>query len=428
MTQGSETTVIDNVQTTVADQVRLFTERWWSCESGFPELGPTYSLQEQISREKDMGSRLEALYSELKKPAPPPAELELTQERLIRLFIEIAKSALGLEERHFDYLLENGLRRVTSDFTQMARQFDPYLNELDIYQAYRNSSSMHLMQLLFSLPVEITPSVFAFSMLYPYTDNFLDDPAIPPEDKQGFNRRFRMRILGENPAPANQHEALIGDLIGMIEDQYERSRYPHIFDSLLAIQDAQVKSVKLLRRQASPYEVDILSTCFEKGGTAALADGYLVAGDLTQQQKEFVFFYGVYTQLVDDLEDVHADRDAGINTLFSQTAGHWPLDGVTNRLFHFGRQALAALDGFPDSDIEPLKEMMGICFTPMLIDSASSAGKYYSRSYLRKLQTHFPFRFSFLKKQRKRFARKGDSLKLMLEALMMYTLVGRQHS
>ena len=32
---------------------------------------------------------------------------------------------------------------------------------------------------LLGLPVEVTPAVFAYSMLYPYTDNYLDDPAIP---------------------------------------------------------------------------------------------------------------------------------------------------------------------------------------------------------------------------------------------------------
>jgi hypothetical protein len=403
-----------------------FKNRWWACDSKLPDLGPAYTIRQQLEKEKEMEEHLGALYHELRKPPPPPDEVETVQEHMIELFINIAKASLGLDDHHFDYLLGKGLREVTAEFTRMARRFDPLIKDEDIYQAYRNSSSMHLMQLLLSLPVEVTPSVFGFSMLYPYTDNYLDDPSVPPQEKKGFNTRFRLRIQGEKPEPANPHEEIVWRLIDTIEEQYDRFQYPHIFESLLAIQDAQIKSMELLQKQNSPYEIDVMGTSFEKGGAAALADGFLVAGCLTPEQQEFVFFYGVYTQLVDDLEDLHDDRRRGINTIFSQTASRWPLDGVTNKMFHFGRQALQALGTFEGADVEPLREMMGICFTPMLIDSASTAGRFYTRPYLRKLQTHFPFRFSFLKKQRKRFSKQGDSLKLMLEALMMYTLVHRQ--
>jgi hypothetical protein len=409
----------------VAGFVEQFKARWYACASSLPDLGEPYTIRQQLDKEKEMESYLDALFDELRKAPPAPDEVEAVQQRLIDLFFNIAKVSLGLQQQHFDYLLKQGFRQVTAEFTRMARRFDPLISEQDIYQAYRNASSMHLMQLLLSLPIEVTPSVFGFSMLYPYTDNYLDNPDISAGQKEGFNERFRQRIAGEEAAAANHHEEIAWQLIGKIEEQYDRQQYPHIFESLLAIQDAQIKSIDLLHSPGSPYELDVMGTCFEKGGAAALADGFLVAGHLTPEQQEFVFFYGVYTQLVDDLEDLFEDRKRGINTIFSLTADRWPLDGMTNRMFHFGRQALDALDSFKGPSVEPLKEMMGICFTPMLIDSASTAGRFYTRPYLRHLQRHFPFRFGFLKKQRKRFARQSDSLKLMLEALMMYALVQR---
>ena len=410
----------------VAGFVDHFKNHWYACPSSLPDLGRAYTIRQQLDKEKEMNGYLDALFIEMRKSPPPPDEVEAVQNRLIALFTNIAKVSLGLEDHHFEYLLAQGFREVTAEFTRMARRFDPLIDDQDIYQAYRNSSSMHLMQLLLGLPIEVTPSVFGFSMLYPYTDNYLDNPTIPADQKEGFNTRFRQRISGESPSPANRQEEIVWELIGKIEEQYERHENPHIFESLLAIQDAQIKSVELLRRQVSPYEVDVMGTCFEKGGAAALTDGYLVAGQLTREQQEFVFFYGIYTQLVDDLEDLFDDRRRGITTIFSQTASRWPLDGITNRMFHFGQQALDALDSFKGDSVDPIKEMMGICFTPMLIDSASTASKFYTHPYLRKLQAHFPFRFGFLKKQRKRFSKQSDSLKLMLEALMMYALVQRQ--
>jgi hypothetical protein len=422
----SQSTVATPVSEIVSNFVGQFKNLWYSCDSSLPDLGPSYSIRQQLQREREMNRYLDALFAELRRPYPAPGEVENRQNQLLILFFNIAKTSLGLKDYHFDYLLNLGLREVTTEFTHMARRFDPHIDQLDIYQAYRNSSSMHLMQLLLSLPVEVTPSVFGFSMLYPYTDNYLDDPGIAPYQKVGFNTRLRQRIAGETPDPANRHEELVWQLISKIEEQYDRYQYPHIFESLLAIQDAQIKSIDLLQGQGSPYEVDVLGISFEKGGAAALADGLLVAGHLTPEQQEFVFYYGVYTQLVDDLEDLYEDRRCGINTIFSQTAGRWPLDNLTNRMIHFGRQALQALEHFQVNDVNPLKEMMGICFTPLLIDSAALAGRFYTRPYLNQLQTHFPLRFTYMKKQRNRFSERGDSLKLMLEALMMYTLISRQ--
>jgi hypothetical protein len=42
---------------------------------------------------------------------------------------------------------------------------------------------MNSLQIFWGLPLEMTPSVYAYSMLYPYTDNFLDNPEVNSEEK-----------------------------------------------------------------------------------------------------------------------------------------------------------------------------------------------------------------------------------------------------
>lgn len=402
----------------VGDLVYQFCQLWWQCPTGPAPLGPVYSIRTQVINEKHLQRLLNGLYTEMASPPQTASERLEAQERLIALGSYFAKAVLGLEGHHIQALRSYGFFDVTNEFAEMARRFDRHVSVEDIAQASRNVWSMNLVQLLLDRPVEITPAVFAYSMLYPYTDNYLDDPAISPQEKAGFNERFRRLIAGEQLTLTNPLEGKICALIGKIEDQFPRSDYPQVYASLLAIHQAQTKSVSLLRREASPYEVDVLGLCFEKGGASVLADGYLVAGDLTPAQSEFMFYYGTFTQLVDDLQDVEHDLAGGILTVFSQTARRWPLDAITNRTIHFGFKVLEAMRRFNSPHLEPLKEMIRTSLVPLLIDTASANGRYYTRPYLRQLQNHFPFRFTYLHRQRKQLYRRRASLLDLMEAFL----------
>ena len=212
-------------------------------------------------------------------------------------------------------------------------------------------------------------------------------------------------------------EQVIFKLVEMIEKQYPRSAYPQVFESLLDIHRAQGRSLKLMRRSAAPGEVDVLGLSFEKGGTSVLADGYLVSGSLDEAQREYTFGHGIFAQLLDDMEDIEQDNQAGRLTLYSQPAGHWPLDALANRTIHFGRNVLMQLDIFEVE--EPLRELIRRGADLLLIDTIGRTDRYYTGSYLRELEAHSPFRFSFLNKQRKDFFRRHGSLVKLMETVML---------
>ncbi len=218
--------------------------------------------------------------------------------------------------------------------------------------------------------------------------------------------------------PANSVEGKIYDLVGLIEGQFDRQHHPEVYASLMAIYRAQVKSLRLQHPEASPYELDVPGLVFEKGGTAVLADGYLVAGSLTPFQRLFTFYYGAFTQFMDDLEDVERDRRDGILTVFSQTARRWPMDALTSRLIAFGNGLLDVMSHFEVSRLESLAEIMRKCITPLLIDSAGRVGHSYSRPYLAELERHSPYRFSRMKKVRRRVER-SFSVEEVVELIIM---------
>jgi len=400
----------------IDDLTNQFRTLWYECDTTLPNLGPAYTPREQQAMENDLKRLLDRLLSELKHTAQTDPERKLMQQRISSTIETFARSSFGLDEKTFNVIRTYGFADIAVDFAHKSRRFDPKMTDEDIFQASRNVWSMNFMQALMGLPVQMTPSIFAYSMLYPLTDNYLDDPAISIETKKTFNRLFQQRLAGKEIQLANAYERTISSLVEMIEDQFERPRYTQVFDSLQAIHLAQAKSLNLLHKDASPYEMDILGICFEKGGTSVMADGCLVAGNLTPFQSEFMFFYGTFTQLMDDLEDVQQDLDNGLETVFSQTARHWPLDVVTNRTFHFANRLLQSLDSFAAPGTELFTDLLRRSFNPLLIAAAGSSSRLYTRTYLREIERHLPVRFAFLLDQRRRLERRHFSAISLVEA------------
>ena len=408
------------VEELVKRLLNQFSDLWWDSQTSLPTLGPAFAPGVQAAKEKQFNRLVDGLIFELKNLAPdaPQAAREALQTRLRGHALGFAQDALRLQEHQLHFLETSGLFEALQTFARMARRFDPSISGADIYQAGRNVMTANFLQLLMGLPVEVTPAVFAYSMLYPYTDNYLDDPTIARETKHSFNQRFRHRLQGESILPANRHETVISELVTMIESQYERQRYPLVWDSLLAIHAAQARSLRLVALGASPYELNVLGVTFEKGGTSVLADGYLVAGDLSPEAAAFCFGYGCFTQLMDDLEDVENDRKEGQMTIFTQTIPHWRLDAITNRMIHFGRNLTHLMSAFDSPASQPLRELIEGSLDPVLIDMVGQAGAYYTRDYLHALESHLPFRFAAIKKQRGKLKRHQLPLSRLVETLL----------
>ena len=146
-----------------------------------------------------------------------------------------------------------------------------------------------------------------------------------------------------------------------------------------------------------------------------LADGYLVAGNMTEEQQASIFFYGVYTQLIDDLEDVKSDLEAGLTTVFSGTARHWSLEAVTNRTLHFGDELIKGMSCFSAPVRQPFCELIKQCLPVYVITSVGGARRYYSWGYVREMETHMPVRLSFLDRQSKKLEKQKIGISRLLE-------------
>lgn len=232
-----------------------------------------------------------------------------------------------------DVILSKPFKRASHEFVHAAKRFDAGLSENDIYQAIRNLWIANSIQYLFDKKIDATPPLFAYSMLYPYSDNLLDDSQLSVKRKKEFNSRFRARLKGEKIKPSVPLEYKTFQLIEMIEGFYGRDVRPMVYDCLLAIQKGQEKSGLLNSGMTSDYET-VCEVTFEKGGTSVLADGCLVCGQLDSVQADFLMGYGIFLQLIDDLQDIAEDCRQCQSTLFTINPGRH-LDEMAARMIRF---------------------------------------------------------------------------------------------
>ena len=399
---------------TVRDLNQHFMDLWRECDRGLPGLGQLYSAPDKDRNEDQLVRFLDMVEQHLSNPPRSRGEVQALQEHLSPVLRQIVAAVLGVEAGQLDLLPSKEFSRVSEEFARRARAFDPGLSAQDIYQAGRNAWTANGLQWLLGLPVQMTPALLAYSLLYPYSDNYLDDPGIDASHKRAFNERFRRRLEGDLLTAENSHEQLIFDLVTMIESQYARTRYPGVFESLLAIHQAQGKSLALLHHSATPGEVDVLGLSFEKGGTSVLADGCLVSPSIDEAQRRYAYGHGIFAQLLDDLEDIEQDGQAGRLTIYSQSAGIKPLDALANRTFHFGRKVLDGMDCFEVD--ESVREMIRRAADLFLVDAVGRMDRYYTEAYLAEIEAHSPFRFSFLKEQREKFLSRHGSILSWMEA------------
>jgi len=392
------------IQKLVQNYTQHFVKIWLASAVNMPCLGSTYSQKEKLSRENDLRQLIHILNAKCENQSPHPKKESSIENTFSTTFKTILKTLFDFENDQLDFILSKDFKKATKLFIKYARNFDPSITLEDLYQACRNVWIMIGIQKMLGLPIKLTPSIFAYSMLYPYCDNYIDDPNISSDKKNIFNTRLFKRLCGTYIVPSTPHEKIVYKLVGMIESQYNRSQFPQVFNTLLTIHHAQIKSLYLLENSSSLSDLDVLNLCIEKGGASVLADGYLVSGSLTESQARSLFGYGVYLQFLDDLQDVQQDLKNGLSTVFSRTSLYGALDACTNRTFQFGNAVMEYIKCFKGQNTDPFINMIKKSIIILLIKGVSRAVGLYSNAYIRTLETFSPFHFSFLKKHRNSFS------------------------
>jgi hypothetical protein len=364
---------------------------------------PLFTSQEQQKREKAHDAALAAVEREAKRVPRSRAQRRKAQERIIAAFGRFAGIALDLEEQAVE-LLTDGFLPAGAQFAQWARKFDAALSNDDIIQGCRNAWTACGLQPLLGEPMGITRSIVGYSLLYPYSDNYLDCAEVAVDEKLRFSRRFLTRLQGRKLPALNRRESAVWELVALIEAQYPHGLYPQVFDCLIAIHRAQEESIAQLQSHGRCSDTEMLRISCAKGGSSVLADACLSHGWLTEEESVFAFDWGVLLQLGDDLQDLHEDVRRGSVTLFSRAAASGkPLDALAARLLNFSDRVSAGMDSMPNGN-RTLKGLLRMSWRSLILMAVADAHEFFSPRFLAEMERSFPFRFEFLRARRERLA------------------------
>lgn len=259
---------------------------------------------------------------------------QLVKEKVIDFFNE----TLNVDEWVCRLLDNENYQEVTGNFSKRAKELIKDISFDEIFQALRNIWVIIALQIYMDADVELTNAMFAYSMLYPLTDNYLDNPDIAHNKKKSFNDRFYRKIKSNIDEPANDEEKVIFSMIDLIETDFPRVKYPDVFKALLTILDGQKKSLEQ-HDSLNLNDTDLLHYTFYKGGASVLADAYLVRGELSESEADFAYSLGIILQLGDDLQDIKEDLENHHNTPYNQLSANGYLDGFfinhENLIKHF---------------------------------------------------------------------------------------------
>lgn len=372
-----------------------------NCKNSLFKRPQRVSFLEQILNERQIRKLSKQLLNEIDHYIDKNFK-EMTSKETKEIKKIFTSYILKLDERKllFDkpflkFFLDQGYLNAAEDFIECAKRKDGNLTAEEIFQAMRNVLIMNSLQIFWGIPLSITPSIYSYSMLYPYTDNFLDSTEVDIKDKISFNEKLTAFLKGEKVSTVNFHENRVRELVENIESQYNRNTYPQVFQSIELIQEAQVKSLKqdTIARMTSQ---DILSISFFKGGSSVLADAFLVKGNLTKEESHFAFGYGAFLQLLDDLQDALTDKKDGHQTLFSMLNNSIDSDNIVNQLIYYIFYVNAPQEG-DNQTMTFMKEVIKSCTLIMIMEAIGNHPEMVSQNLYHKLESCSKVRLKFYK-------------------------------
>lgn len=286
-------------------------------------------------------------------------------------------------------------KQETKHFVEQVRAFDQTLNQEQIWQALRNYFIYAMLVDMQGEEQNAGKPILAYSLLYPYTDNYIDDKRITGQEKERYNRMIASKLRGESVLPQNPLEEKTCRLLDVIWEAYEGTKRQKVASILLQLLEAQNCSIKQQKEKIT--EEEILDISIWKGSASVLADYLFSTEHWMERDEKFYLKFGFMLQLVDDLQDIEEDQKTGSRTLMTKAAEQNRLEQRVNRLLWFSWKEILE---FEPRNPELKGFVLKHCVAAALFAAAMNS-QFFSKEYLKALEPYLPFSLEFFKKFKK---------------------------
>ena len=377
------------VQSHYLNQIK---KQWKQASNTLPDFLVEITSAKKTENEAYIRSTMEKFQKQLSKCPRISIRRKHWKKELQKLINQVLnqETVIGIH-RVMDRDTLSSYQSELEEFLCNVRRFSPELGLEEIGQAIRNYivylmfKEIHLTKTGFSM------AAFGYSMLYPFTDNYIDNKACTEKDKEAYNHMIQQRLEGKPVQPSTVHQQKTCDLLQAIESEYPREQEETVYHLLLMMLDAQKESLRQQQSDLFLSKEQRLDISLYKGGISVLIDRYFVNENLSEEDIFFYLGIGFFLQLADDLQDIHEDIGQGYQTLFTLEPEPLREEMLVNKLIHFITDLMNSYQA-KNNDFKDL--VLYHCFQLIYLSVAGSS-QYFSKEYLTIMERFLPVTQSF---------------------------------
>lgn len=379
----------------IENSLNIIKREWLASPSSYPEFTFEFSNESKIKNEQYIQGVIKGIQNQLKSFPRFPIGRKKWKQKTIDMFKEVicTESIIGIRHSMDQQALESFQEEIL-EFLRNAREFAPEMGFEEIGQAIRNYIVYKLFKEINQLKSGFYKAGFGYSMLYPFTDNYIDSEQYNDEAKGRYNQIIRNKIMGKEVNTKTSHEQKTCELLQEIEAEYPRNIDATMSDLLVMMLDAQEKSIRQQKKGVQLSEEERLDISLYKGGISVLIDRFLVKKDLTENDMIFYLGFGFFLQLADDLQDIYLDSTNNHQTIFTIDLHHEQLEQIVNKMVSF----LHVIIDTYQSENKMLKNIILPNCHLLIIAAIADNKKFFSKGYVEDVEKYFPVSYPFLEK------------------------------
>ncbi|MDD3172533.1 MAG: hypothetical protein PHF63_02495 [Herbinix sp.] len=373
----------------------LVKKEWLSAPDVFPSFLNNISKETKIKNEHYLQTFFTDFGDQLKKYRKIPIGRKKWRKKTINLLQEVLykESIIGLHHS-MDHQTIDAFVQEIKEFLHQVREFAPELSFADIGQAIRNYIVYAMFKELHNVKSGFNIAGFGYSMLYPFTDNYIDSKICTEKEKQEYNQIIRDKIKGKDVHPKTLHQSKTCELLQAIESAYPRDCDTQVFPLLLMMLEAQETSIKQQSKDLLLTYEERLNISIYKGGISVLIDRFFVNKEITEADLIFYLSFGYFLQLADDLQDIKEDSTQGHCTIFTLDLKCSQEEKVVNKMLHFVHQITYS---YPSENNSFKYFILSSCYQ-LIYSSIAGSKEFFSRDYLDRIETYLPVTYPYLDK------------------------------